>query len=153
MLWTVGDQWCRLVFSTMMRGVRVWFLRYNKSFSYHFFKGKTTTMGILTAEFPPTSGDATLATFSVTNNPEETRKRIGYCVSSRRFVHCHWRQDSPFVHSFTVVFIPLDLNLHSLNSMPTSWIWLGLSTWSSMQPSKEFQKNSSLRLLEANWLK
>jgi len=45
--------------------------------------GKTTTMGILTAEFPPTSGDATLASYSVTNNPEETRKRIGYCPQFR----------------------------------------------------------------------
>jgi ABC-type multidrug transport system ATPase subunit len=36
-------------------------------------------MGILTAEFPPTSGDATLAGFSVTTQPEETRRRIGYC--------------------------------------------------------------------------
>jgi len=41
--------------------------------------GKTTTMSILTAEFPPTSGDATLAGYSVTSQPEETRKVIGYC--------------------------------------------------------------------------
>jgi ATP-binding cassette subfamily A (ABC1) protein 3 len=41
--------------------------------------GKTTTMGMLTAEFPPTSGDATLAGFSVSNEPEKTRRRIGYC--------------------------------------------------------------------------
>ena len=41
--------------------------------------GKTTTMGMLTAEFPPTNGDAKLAGYSVTNNPEETRQRIGYC--------------------------------------------------------------------------
>lgn len=41
--------------------------------------GKTTTMGMLTAEFPPTSGDATLAGYSVTNEPEQTRRRIGYC--------------------------------------------------------------------------
>lgn len=39
--------------------------------------GKTTTMGMLTAEFPPTSGDATLAGYSVTNEPEQTRRRIG----------------------------------------------------------------------------
>lgn len=66
--------------------------------------GKTTTMGLLTAgrclrqsflllefscmltfhcplslpvEFPPTSGDATLAGYSVTNEPEQTRRRIG----------------------------------------------------------------------------
>jgi len=36
-------------------------------------------MGILTAEFPPTSGDALLAGYSVTKQPEETRRRIGYC--------------------------------------------------------------------------
>ena len=41
--------------------------------------GKTTTMGMLTAEFPPSMGDATLAGFSVTNEPEKTRRRIGYC--------------------------------------------------------------------------
>jgi ABC-type multidrug transport system ATPase subunit len=34
---------------------------------------------MLTCEFPPTSGDATLAGFSVTNEPEKTRRRIGYC--------------------------------------------------------------------------
>jgi ATP-binding cassette subfamily A (ABC1) protein 3 len=41
--------------------------------------GKTTTMAMLTAEFPPSEGDATLAGYSVTNNPEQTRRRIGYC--------------------------------------------------------------------------
>lgn len=41
--------------------------------------GKTTTMSMLTAEFPPTSGDATLAGFSVTKEPHKTRRRIGYC--------------------------------------------------------------------------
>lgn len=41
--------------------------------------GKTTTMGMLTAEFPPSSGDATLAGFSVANEPEKTRRRVGYC--------------------------------------------------------------------------
>jgi len=41
--------------------------------------GKTTIMGMLTAEFPPTSGDALLAGYSVTKQPEETRRRIGYC--------------------------------------------------------------------------
>lgn len=41
--------------------------------------GKTTTMAMLTAEFPPTSGDATLNGFSITTEPEETRRRIGYC--------------------------------------------------------------------------
>mmetsp|Transcript_11083 Transcript_11083/g.30615 ORF Transcript_11083/g.30615 Transcript_11083/m.30615 type:complete len:285 (-) Transcript_11083:3296-4150(-) len=41
--------------------------------------GKTTTMGMLTAEFPPSSGDATLAGFSVSREPEKTRRRVGYC--------------------------------------------------------------------------
>lgn len=36
-------------------------------------------MSVLTAEFPPTSGDARLAGFSVRNQPEKTRRRIGYC--------------------------------------------------------------------------
>ena len=36
-------------------------------------------MSILTAEFPPSGGDAFLAGFSVSNQPEQTRKRIGYC--------------------------------------------------------------------------
>jgi len=34
---------------------------------------------MLTAEFPPTTGDATLAGYSVTKEPEKTRRRIGYC--------------------------------------------------------------------------
>lgn len=33
---------------------------------------------MLTAEFPPTSGDATLAGYSVSMEPEKTRRRIGY---------------------------------------------------------------------------
>merc|ERR1712232_1335507 len=41
--------------------------------------GKTTTMGMLTVEFPPSSGDATLAGYSVANEPEKTRRRVGYC--------------------------------------------------------------------------
>jgi ABC-type multidrug transport system ATPase subunit len=36
-------------------------------------------MGMLTAEFPPSSGDATLAGFSVSREPQKTRRRIGYC--------------------------------------------------------------------------
>lgn len=34
---------------------------------------------MMTAEFPPTSGDATLAGFSVSNEPQKIRRRIGYC--------------------------------------------------------------------------
>jgi ATP-binding cassette subfamily A (ABC1) protein 1 len=41
--------------------------------------GKTTTMAMLTAEFPPTSGDASLAGYSVKHQPEKTRRRVGYC--------------------------------------------------------------------------
>jgi ATP-binding cassette, subfamily A (ABC1), member 3 len=41
--------------------------------------GKTTTMGMLTGEFPPTSGDAFLAGVSVTKDPQKIRRRIGYC--------------------------------------------------------------------------
>lgn len=36
-------------------------------------------MQMLTAEFPPTSGDAILAGYSVKNSPEKTRRLIGYC--------------------------------------------------------------------------
>lgn len=41
--------------------------------------GKTTTMGMLTADFPPSKGDASLGGFSVTREPEKTRRRVGYC--------------------------------------------------------------------------
>ncbi|CAB9505681.1 Retinal-specific ATP-binding cassette transporter [Seminavis robusta] len=41
--------------------------------------GKTTAMAMLTAEFPPTGGDATLAGYSLRREPEKTRRRIGYC--------------------------------------------------------------------------
>mmetsp|Transcript_19452 Transcript_19452/g.28094 ORF Transcript_19452/g.28094 Transcript_19452/m.28094 type:complete len:2009 (+) Transcript_19452:240-6266(+) len=41
--------------------------------------GKTTSMAMLTAEFPPTAGDATLGGYSVVSQPEKTRRRIGYC--------------------------------------------------------------------------
>ncbi len=41
--------------------------------------GKTTCMAMLTAEFPPSSGDAILAGFSVSKDPDQTRRAIGYC--------------------------------------------------------------------------
>jgi ABC-type multidrug transport system ATPase subunit len=41
--------------------------------------GKTTMLGMLTAEFPSTSGDAILDGFSVTTQPELTRRKLGYC--------------------------------------------------------------------------
>lgn len=34
---------------------------------------------MLTAEFPPSSGDATLAGYSITTEPQRIRRRIGYC--------------------------------------------------------------------------
>ena len=36
-------------------------------------------MSMLTTEFPSTSGDATLAGFSIRDELKETRSRIGYC--------------------------------------------------------------------------
>ena len=36
-------------------------------------------MQMLTAEFPATFGDATLAGYSVSREPEKTRRRVGYC--------------------------------------------------------------------------
>lgn len=45
----------------------------------YLFSGKTTTMQMLTAEFPASSGDATLAGYSVSKQPEKTRRRVGYC--------------------------------------------------------------------------
>jgi ATP-binding cassette, subfamily A (ABC1), member 3 len=36
-------------------------------------------MGMLTAEFPPSSGDATLAGFSIVSEPQRIRRHIGYC--------------------------------------------------------------------------
>ena len=41
--------------------------------------GKTSLMGMLTAEFAPTSGDASLAGYSVVSQPEMTRRLVGYC--------------------------------------------------------------------------
>lgn len=40
--------------------------------------GKTTTMRILTGYYPPTSGDAEIAGFSVTKSPEKVKQNIGY---------------------------------------------------------------------------
>lgn len=36
-------------------------------------------MQMLTGEFPATTGDATLAGYSVSKEPEKTRRRVGYC--------------------------------------------------------------------------
>lgn len=40
--------------------------------------GKTTTMKILTGFYPPSSGEAIIDSYSVTKQPEEVKKRIGY---------------------------------------------------------------------------
>jgi ABC-type Na+ transport system ATPase subunit NatA len=45
-------------------------------------------MGMLTAEFPPSAGDATLAGYSVTSEPEQTRRRIGTCAQENRNAYC-----------------------------------------------------------------
>ena len=41
--------------------------------------GKTTTLGILTGEFPPSGGDVLLAGRSSVRYPEHLRSEIGYC--------------------------------------------------------------------------
>ena len=41
--------------------------------------GKTTTMGVLTGEFVPTMGEATVAGFDVVREAQEAFKVIGYC--------------------------------------------------------------------------
>lgn len=79
------------------------------SLSWPFFQsqgaGKTTTLQVLTAEFPPTSGDATLAGYSVRKEPQKTRRRIGYCpqvsqfCSALNWLECHFSQ------SYTLVFL------------------------------------------------
>lgn len=46
---------------------------------HKLFKGKTTTMAMLTTELSPSRGDAILSGFSVSNQPEKTRRQIGYC--------------------------------------------------------------------------
>jgi len=55
--------------------------------------GKTSTMKMLTAEFPPTSGDAILDGFSVSRQPQKTRRRIGYCPQfDAHFAHLTGRE-------------------------------------------------------------
>ena len=50
-------------------------------------------MGMLTAEFPPSSGDATLAGYSVAKEPEKTRRRVGYCPQfDAHFTHLTGRE-------------------------------------------------------------
>lgn len=45
-------------------------------------------MGLLTAEFPPTSGDAILGGYSVTHEPQKIRRRIGYCPQFDALFKC-----------------------------------------------------------------
>ena len=44
--------------------------------------GKTTTMRIMTALFPPSSGDVTIDGYSVRTHPLEVKRRIGYLSES-----------------------------------------------------------------------
>jgi len=77
MFWSFGYQWYvshKLIHLLVFRFISLVIPR-----PYTTGAGKTTTMGMLTAEFPPTSGDATLAGFSVSREPQKTRRRIGYC--------------------------------------------------------------------------
>jgi ATP-binding cassette, subfamily A (ABC1), member 3 len=41
--------------------------------------GKSTTMGLLTSEYPPTEGQATIAGFDVVRGSSKLRRRVGYC--------------------------------------------------------------------------
>ena len=45
-------------------------------------------MGLLTAEFPPTSGAAILGGFSVTREPQKIRRLIGYCPQYDALYSC-----------------------------------------------------------------
>ena len=66
-----------------------WHASHNLSYIVLSGAGKTTTLSMLTAEFPPTSGDATLAGYSVTNEPEKTRRRIGMYIYDENFKMTH----------------------------------------------------------------
>lgn len=45
-------------------------------------------MSMLTAEFPPTSGDAILGGFSVTHEPQKIRRLVGYCPQFDALYSC-----------------------------------------------------------------
>lgn len=69
--------------------------------------GKTSCMGMLTAEFPPSSGDALLAGFSVTNEPEQTRRQVGYCPQfDAHFANMTGEYQSLTLHCFINVSYP-----------------------------------------------
>jgi len=40
---------------------------------------QTTTLSILTAEFPPSSGDVRLGGYDIADNPDVVRRLVGYC--------------------------------------------------------------------------
>jgi ATP-binding cassette subfamily A (ABC1) protein 3 len=65
-----------LIFFSFLFHHDISLMRFIVSFT---FTGKTTIMAILTAEYPLTSGDAYICGHSVSNNPEMTRRLIGYC--------------------------------------------------------------------------
>ena len=46
--------------------------------------GKTTTLRILSTLMKPNAGDATVCGFSVVNQPEQVRERIGFLTSELR---------------------------------------------------------------------
>lgn len=49
--------------------------------------GKTTTMRILTGYIPPTSGTAIIATYNVSEQPIEVKRRIGYLPETPPLYH------------------------------------------------------------------
>lgn len=51
--------------------------------------GKTTTLSILSGEFPPTSGSAYVDGFSISEDQSKIRRRIGYCPQVRSLVSNH----------------------------------------------------------------
>ena len=49
---------------------------------------QTTTLSILTAEFPPSSGTVRLGGYDIADNPDVVRRLVGYCPQVRFFVSC-----------------------------------------------------------------
>lgn len=54
-------------------------LKHSLPYLYLTGAGKTTTLGILTGEFPPSGGDVLLAGRSLVRHPDHLRSEIGYC--------------------------------------------------------------------------
>lgn len=40
---------------------------------------QTTTLSILTAEFPPSDGEVRLGGYDISQNPDVVRRLVGYC--------------------------------------------------------------------------